>query len=436
MAVRVKFVGPTQTTMRSWITTLLCATSGLLFAQPTDQQIVKDIKQPTDLKVELSYSTTKKVWSDAHAQWFWERAASVWRPADIAEYPNAKVVVYGMARYHTGTPPSFREFKVSSNEYDGIPAPTNDEILAHARKHLKDFVGEYRFNRMVALKSVRVADDPRTQWHTPLSFSMQFEVVADVIISDVETATETTRQETRFYREGVGQPWRSFMVTVERDVRYDNKQTHAPDEVRAMPTIGSRQLEEQAQADRAALGEVTIPDMPRDVDVFLYTHKMLREATPQQFKAYLLHMLAPSLFAEGSTTRLNANGEELVERVMAAAFNKRSPYAVQYCADPGVKHQQPGSMEWWNGTQDKSTRMVVMKAGGAWKNGQRVDGAWKITELGLGMWTDADNVARIASYEPGVLCKGSTASGQATQQGGNKDLLNKGQGLLNKIKGP
>lgn len=431
----------------------LCLSALVAYAQPTDAQILKDISNPKQLKVELVKGTTKKVWSDAHAQWFWERGATIWMPADIAEYPNAKVVVYGFARYHTGNPPSYREWKTSLNEYEGIPAPSKEEILAHARKNLKDFVGSYRYNRTVDLKSIQVAADPKTVWHTPLSFSMQFEVVADEIISDIEVATVLTRQETRFYRDKVSDPWKSFMVTVERDVRHENKRSFTPEDIRAMETIGSREEEAQAQAALAELGDVSIPAFARDVDVFLYTHKMLRESTAAQFEAYLIRMLAPVYFVDGSTTRLTPQGADLVNKAVNNAFKGKSTYAQQYCPDPGVKHQQPDMMEWWNATQDAHTRMSLTKGGGTWKNGQKTGETYKITALEVWMLTSADDIARISSYEPGMLCKTSSAASQAVQKasggtgssggttsgsgsGNANDILKKGKGFLDKVTKP
>lgn len=445
-----------STKMRTRLALLVAAISLsaiAAFAQPSDAQILKDIASPKQLKVELAKGTTKKVWSDAHTQWFWERGATIWLPADIAEYPNAKVVVYGFARYHTGVPPSYREWKTSYNTYEGIPSPSDADILAHANANLKDFVGSYRYNSMVDLKSIRVADDPKTEWHTPLSFSMQFEVVADMIISNVEVATQTVRQETRFYRDAVSEPWKSFMVTVERDVKEDNKRTFTSDEIRAMPTIGSREEEAQAATALAALGDVTIPEFTRDVDVFMYTHKLLRESTAEQFEAYLMRMLAPVYFVDGSTIRLTPQGADLVNKAVNNAFKGKSTYAQQYCPDPGVKHQQADMMEWWNATQDAHVRMALTKAGGGWKNGQKTGETYKINALEVWMLTSPDDIARINSYEPGMLCKPTSGAQKAVQQAtesntrsgssttnstsnGTNDILNKGKGLLNKITKP
>ena len=67
--------------------------------------------------------------------------------------------------------------------------------------------------------------------------------------------------------------------------------TYPADELAAMPTMKRQLQEQQAQAELDALPAVDIPDLERDVDVFLYTHKLLREGTREQVEAYLMRML-------------------------------------------------------------------------------------------------------------------------------------------------
>ncbi|MBK8499024.1 MAG: hypothetical protein IPL52_09450 [Flavobacteriales bacterium] len=434
--------------------TLLIAAFGLstlaAFAQPSDAQILKDIASPKQLKVELSKSATKKVWSSTHSQWFWERWATIWLPADIPEFPNAKVVVYGFARYHTGVPVTYREWKTNSNSYEGIPTPNNEEIAAHVRGHLKDFLGEYNCNRIVGeIRGLRVADEPKTEWHEPKSFSMNLQYEADFITSNTTVITQTKIVETRFYRDEVTGPWKSNMITQEQSSVDGAVKTYTAEDLRALPTLGSIDAERSAASDLAALGDVTIPEFSRDVDVFLYTHKLLRESTPEQFEAYLMRMLAPVYFVEGSTTRLTPQGAELINKAVNAAFKGKSTYAEQYCSDPQVKHQQENGIELWNATQDAHVRMAVTKAGGGWKNGQKVGETYKFTSLEVWMLTSADDIARIKSYEPGMLCTGSgpglTGGGVSTdggkanpsQQGSSGgELIKKGQGLLHKLSVP
>ncbi len=426
---------------------------GTAHAQPSDQQILKDIASPKQLKVELTKGTTKKVWSDAHTQWFWERGATIWLPADIPEYPNARVVVYGFARYHTTVPPSYREWKTSYNTYEGIPTPSNEEVLVHVRANLSEFLGSYNYNRIVGeIRGLRVADEPNTEWHEPKSFSMNFQYEADFITSNVAVTTQTKVVRTRFYRDAVNAPWNPNMITQEKSSVDGTAKTYNADDLRAMPTLGSMEAEKQAQAELAALGDAEIPDFESDMDVFMHTHRLMREGDAKKFEAYLTRMLAPVFYVEGSGTRLTPQGAEIVNKAVAAAFHGKSTYAEQYCEDPAIKHHQQDAIELWNATQDMKTRMHVGLYGGGWKNGQKVGEQYRFIALEVWMWEDADHIARIRSYEPGMLCKPKGAvekaadkvspsgtgssSGTSSQQSGGSDLMKKGKGLLNKLTTP
>lgn len=232
---------PMRPTLR--ILTIIAATAMVIAAQaqPDDARIIKDLTKPNVLKVGLDASTTKKVWSEAHQQWFWERWATIYRSAGLPDQPNVRMITEGTARYHCCGEVSFREFKVYDSRYEDITAPTHEEILAHVNKYLKSFMGEYEYNRALTRPTIRVAVDPKRKWHEPKSFSMQFEVVYDKIISDIEVAEVHARMETRFYRDSVTAPWKEFMVSVERDVRHENIRTYKPEEVRRMKTLGSAQ---------------------------------------------------------------------------------------------------------------------------------------------------------------------------------------------------
>ncbi|MBX2979511.1 MAG: hypothetical protein KF905_09465 [Flavobacteriales bacterium] len=423
-------------------------------AQPSDQQIIKDLTKPGVTKVELMPGPTRKEWYSMHAQYLWQRGAYVWQNANVPEYPDAKVKYTGLARYHYGASTSFREFKVADSEYFGLPAPSKDEMLGMIRERYLKFLG-WRANAMVGdLHYMRIPKDEGVTWHTPNSFTIPVEIAYDHKTSYTEVTTTDEIVDVRFYRDGVNEPWKENIVSSERERKDGAVRTYRADELAAMPSMKQELEEKQARAAMAALPAVNIPAFKTEQEVFMHTHKVLREGSRAQAEAYLMQMLAPSYFMEGSSTQLNVNGARLVNNALDAAFDSRSPYAEQYCPDPAVKRQQPGQLEWWNGTQDKHTRMTVVKAGGEWKNGQRVGETWKITALEVWMWNDKDNIARIKSYEPGALCKGSGARGsvqptggssgsaapaQSTNtQGGGKggELLNKGKGLLDRVAKP
>jgi hypothetical protein len=415
-------------------------------AQPSDAQIIKDLTKPGVLKVELTNRTTKKEWNSAHAQYMWSRGATVWRNADISEYPDAKIIIIGFARYHYGASTSFREFKVAESTYEGIPAPRGEEILSMIRGRYMQFLG-WRAGDMIGdLHYLRIANEDGVIWHTPNSFTVNTEIEFDAKTSNTEVTTIQEKVEVRFYRDAINDPWKDKINATSRERKDGEVKKYSAEELSAMPTMKQLLQEQAAQESVSALPKVDIPEFNSDMDVFLYTHKMLREATRDEMHAYLMHMLAPTYFVEGSTTQLNRNGADLINKVLDMAYNGKSSYAQQYCPDPGVKHQQTNMMEWWNATQDKKTRCAVGLYGGGWKNGQKVGETFKITALDVWLWIDADNIARINSYEPGMLCRNSeqgTASPTPgldrvpqSQESEESGLLKKGKGLLNQITGP
>jgi len=420
-----------------------------IIAQPSDAEIIKQLSGSGVSKVELSKSTTKKVWNSAFSQYMWSRGATVWRNANIPEYPNAKVVVYGYARYHYGASTSFREFKVAENTYEGIPAPNKQEIEGMLRARYKAYLG-WRYNDMIGdLHYLRFAEEEGVIWHTPNSFTAITEVEYDAKSSYTEVTTYEEKIEVRFYRDDVNAEWQDKIAAIGRDKKALTVKKYSQDELDAMPTLSDTYNEQQAQAAMGALPEIEIPAFNRDIDVFLHTHRMLRNASREEMHAYLMKMLSPSYFVEGSSTQLNQNGNDLVNKVLDAAYNPKSNYAQQYCADPGVKHQQNGMIELWNKTTDKKTRMTVGLFGGGWKNGQKTGEEYKLTALEVWLWTDADNIARLNSYEPGFLCKSSAGSTSPSktntsvtntesqkQEKKKGSLLNKSKGFLNKVTQP
>lgn len=423
-----------------------------VYGQPSDAQIIKDLTKPGVLKVELSPGPTRKEWHSAHGQYMWDRMAYVTRSAEVPEYPKATVKITGIARYHYGASTSFREFKVAENEYFGLPAPSKEEMLGMIRERYVDFLG-WRAGDMVGdLHYMRIPEGEGVIWHTPKSFTIPVEIEYDAKTSIYDLTTIQEKVDVRFYRDAVDGPWKDNIVATSRERTDGEVRKYAQEDLAAMPSYRDQMQEREAQAQLDALPPVEIPDFQRDVDVFLFTNKLLREGTKEQVEAYLIRMLDPVYFVEGSSTRLNANGYQLVTNVLERAFNPKSTYAQQYCPDPAVKGQQPGGMEWWNATQDAHTRMSVARSGGTWKNGQKVGETWRIQALEVWMLTSADDIARINSYEPGMLCKPKGAvekaadkvsppgtgssSGSSSQQSGGSDLMKKGKGLLNKLTTP
>ena len=183
--------------------------------------------------------------------------------------------------------------------------------------------------------------------------------------------------------------------------------------------------------------------------------KMLRESDKKTFEAYFYQVLGDNFFANPERTVLSANGKQVMDRTLKDAFNNRSSYKDQYCTDPGVKLEGNSRIKIYNKTNDAITQFAAGQYGGQWKNGVKQGMQWKLTEVWVRLLTSSDDIARLNSYEPGILCKDksslqdkgtpvrSTQSKPADQSqsesategsSGSNSSINKAKKFLNKLK--
>ncbi|MEZ4826534.1 MAG: hypothetical protein R3C61_09600 [Bacteroidia bacterium] len=378
---------------------------GKLWSQPTDAQIKADLTSPGVIKVELSKTNGAKVWSTTYLQYFWERGAIVYRNAKIAEYPNATVEIGGIARYTIVDGKfSFNRFLTTWNEYKGIPTPTNEEVLDMVNQNLSSFlVG--RYNDIVSeVENLRIAEDKKSEWHTPNSFSINLACSYEKKVSYTETARYDAIYRVRFYRDAITSPWKPGFVSSNQEENELSRTTHSADDLRVMPTLASIDAERKANEALAGLPAVVIPEFQSDVEVFMFVHKILREGTADEFEAMLMKMLAPSYFIEGSTVLLNANGANIINNNRRIAYEGKSTYSQQYCEDPLIKHRQENMIEFLNKSKQTYTRIALEKFGGRYERGVKVGQEFKITGLNVGVLSRQDDIDYMNSFPDDELC--------------------------------
>ena len=117
----------------------LLAAPTAVYAQPSDAQVRKDIMNPGVKRLELTNKPGTKQWNSDTKTWEFVRGVRV-----IREYPDIEgvdLVVVGDAVYQLyGSNYKYWKFRVASNEYLGIPNPTEDEILALLNQDLSKFL--------------------------------------------------------------------------------------------------------------------------------------------------------------------------------------------------------------------------------------------------------------------------------------------------------
>lgn len=387
---------------------LFAVLPGQALAQPSDAQVREDVMNPGVKKLELTKKAGTKQWNGDVGAWEFVRGVRV-----VREYPEIEgvdLVVVGDAVYQLyGTSYRYWKFRVISNEYLGIPNPTEDEIMAILAGDMERFVTNYWYNRIVGeVKQIRRADDTFF-WHTPESVSFKMTAIFDAKTSDLDVASVEQDYEVRLYRDHYQGPWQRFLSS-NGEQRILSTQRYDADAVRAMPTLGSLGQERKAQAALASLPAVEVPVFESGNDLVAHTHKMLRESTPEALEAYLMQVLAPHFFVEGSTMQLTQRGADVINQTIDRAFKKEGTYADQYCANLKIdqRRSSPNRIYLASVIDNLATQIAFNQYGGTYVNGVKSGQVWKIDDLGVYTSQDPDALAYVASFtNRATLCPNS-----------------------------
>lgn len=212
----------------------LVALPGAAVAQvPSDDQLTKQLTSAKTVSVSLD-RPGKVEWSSTYKKHMWTRHFTNKLKTDT---PGVLVIVKGYAAYDVvGGRYTFWRTFISSNSYEGLPDPTAQDVQALIEKFgRKEFIGAGSYQNGVGeIEAVRLAAEPKFEWHTPNSVS--FDVAAiyreKVSYTGVEKVERIHR--IRLYRDQVKQPWLRLLSTAgERKVL--EAKTYPEAELRRMP---------------------------------------------------------------------------------------------------------------------------------------------------------------------------------------------------------
>lgn len=192
---------------------VLLASSERAFAQPSDAQIKKDLTGAKTVSVTLG-KAGKEEWSRTYKKFIWTRDFTAKVKTDD---PEIFLLVKGYAAYEvmSGKYVFWRSF-TTSNSYEGIPDPTASDVQALIEKFgAERFLGNYYFNRVVGkIESLKLADEPKFEWHTLNSVSFQVVAVYTEKTNDVGGRERLARVfEIRLYRDSVKAAWKNMIST-------------------------------------------------------------------------------------------------------------------------------------------------------------------------------------------------------------------------------
>ena len=192
---------------------VLVLNAGVIFAQPSDAQLKKQLTAAKTVSVTLG-KPGKIEWSKTYKKYVWTRSFTAKLKTDE---PGIFLLVTGYASYDVmgGRYVYWRTF-TSSNSYDGMPNPTAGDVQALIRKFgVKEFMRDYWYNLVVGkVESIGLSDEPKYEWHTPNSVSFNIVAVYTHKTNEIggrERGARTFR--IRLYRDTTKAEWKSLNTT-------------------------------------------------------------------------------------------------------------------------------------------------------------------------------------------------------------------------------
>lgn len=180
------------------------------FAQPSEAQIKKDVGNAGVISFRFTKSTGTRQWNEDTKNWEYVRGVEVVRNS---EYAGIKLIVAGDAVYqYTGNGGySYWKFRTLSNKYEGIPNPTEAEIMTLINANPTQFFGG-RYYRMVdLLEKPHISETPDWRWHKPTSVEFKMKAKYETMLSNTETEVIEQTFNVRLYREDIKGSWLRYV---------------------------------------------------------------------------------------------------------------------------------------------------------------------------------------------------------------------------------
>jgi hypothetical protein len=207
----------------------------------------------------------------------------------------------------------------------------------------------------------------------------------------------------RLYRESEDKPWHNFISSKGKQ-ETSNRKEYPREEVKAMKSLAFIDGERKAAASMQSVPALKFNSVE---DIAFALSKELRNGTPKSVEAFFIQTLAPMHFVNGSKVQLSARGAQMVNNIIAKAFNGRSKYKNQFCNNPSIdKRRSSKKRLYLKGIGDRATMQVAFtQTSGGYVDGVKQPGAWKITTVDVYLAQKDDDIAFFNSFSnPSKAC--------------------------------
>jgi len=214
MVVRKSFIQPLLVFWSLLLAVTLSLAQPARPAPPDEAQIKRDVWGDGKGKIKAELTAGKSgefLWDERTRTWTFQRGFIVTRKGDLAGFPDADLEVGGLAVYrNSGQGWMLQKLLTTFNRYSGIPAPSDEELLALARSNA-DHVFRAKVRDMPnGLEQLTLSQDQPTRWHNANSLSFYLNASYPYRVpSNGRVAPCTSLWEVRIYRDNPSAPWRN-----------------------------------------------------------------------------------------------------------------------------------------------------------------------------------------------------------------------------------
>jgi hypothetical protein len=348
------------------VTVLFAAT---LIAQPSSSAIIKRLTHTGVTKVEVV--KTIKEWKDG--KYIYVAYANVIKsvaPEKVFGLKGVTLVIATMAYYDMGAAQPYQVLGSESNgEYRGInlPIPSNAELTKYAtdlaqKNPEKFFMQAYT---IVAVEKVSVIN-PKAEWLHPGKLKFEGTMVYVDRLSKETFQRLEAPCTMELHREALNAPWYLGKANAETmQARYIGDIVHAADAPQwaNLPSLSDRVAEINNTAKIASLGFAAPPVFVSGKELALHINEKLHSLSKEQFAEYMKLLLHSSLRQAGTTSTPNGNGQQLINDVVAKAYDGWGKYKDQYCITPDKFETIGTTIYWYNKRQDRKCDVDAVKDG-------------------------------------------------------------------------
>ena len=288
------------------------------------------------------------------------------------QYQGVSQVYSGSLQYKkNGSAYVYDQLLVGDWYYKGIPNPDKNEVIKMMKADLVNFVRLTNYNQIVGdVTNISFPADPEWRWNKPTMVNFKMIATYSIPISYTELEKGIHTFNVSLVADEFKGPWVRFLSTEDsHSKKRISVSKHTSDEIRAMKTLGEINAENQANAIRSSLPEVSdIPIFESDKQLFYFLHDIIMTKSANEIKAYLYKLMNKDrCYAENSTILLNNHTQKWFDYL----FENLEAYKIAHCEYPSIKHEQAGQIELY----DKENRRILRYVG------SKTDNSWTINEI-------------------------------------------------------